>query len=205
MLIERSQSIVTSYVGLIIDDSIDILKTISTTDDASTGLCRQVILALSKTFEHDQDGKIWLPQNHCFHRTNICQDFYQAPAHFAPVCNALLDQLAYAARFPLLPELIPAITELAVATDSSTHHKEMNSTILKYMRSDSSAVRLAGVQCEMALTERLGEDWLALLPEMLPFISEALEDDDEIVEQEVQKWVVAIEGILGESLDPMLQ
>ena len=81
----------------------------------------------------------------------------------------------------------------------------MNSTILKYMRSDSAAVRLAAVQCEGALTERLGEEWLALLPEMLPFISEALEDDDELVEQEVQKWVVGIEGILGESLDPMLQ
>ncbi len=81
----------------------------------------------------------------------------------------------------------------------------MNSTILKYMRSDSAAVRLAAVQCESALTERLGEEWLALLPEMLPFISEALEDDDELVEQEVQKWVVGIEGILGESLDPMLQ
>lgn len=81
----------------------------------------------------------------------------------------------------------------------------MNSTILKYMRSNNSAVRLAAVRCERALTERLGEEWLALLPEMLPFISEALEDDDEMVEQEVQKWVVAIEGILGESLDPMLQ
>ena len=81
----------------------------------------------------------------------------------------------------------------------------MNSTILKYMRSDSTAVRLAAVQCESALTERLGEEWLALLPEMLPFISEALEDDDELVEQEVQKWVLRIEKILGESLDPMLQ
>lgn len=81
----------------------------------------------------------------------------------------------------------------------------MNSTILKYMRSDSTAVRLAAVQCESTLTERLGEEWLALLPEMLPFISEALEDDDEFVEHEVQKWVVRIESILGESLDPMLQ
>lgn len=108
-------------------------------------------------------------------------------------------------RNPLLPELIPAIAELAVATDSSAHHKELNAAILKYMRSDSAAVRLAAVQCEKALTERLGEEWLAHLPEMLPFISEALEDDDEGVEKEVQRWVVGIEGILGESLDPMLQ
>ena len=60
VLIECLQSIVTSYVGLIIDDSIEILKTISTTDDTSTELRRRVVLALSKTFEHDQDGKICL-------------------------------------------------------------------------------------------------------------------------------------------------
>ncbi len=205
MLIESLQSIVTSYVGLIIDDSVEILKTISTTDDTSTELWRRVVLTLFKTFEHDQDGKICLPESHCFCHTDNYPDFYQAPAHFTPVCNALLNQLAHAARLPLLSELIPAIAELAVATDSSTHHKEMNFKILKYIRSDSAAVRLAAVQCESALTERLGEEWLALLPEMLPFISEALEDDDELVEKEVQKWVVGIEGILGESLDPMLQ
>lgn len=106
---------------------------------------------------------------------------------------------------PLLPELIPAIAELAVATNSAAHHKEMNTAVLQHMRSDSAAVRLAAVQCEKALTERLGEEWLALLPEMLPFISEALEDDDEAVEREVQRWVMGIEGILGESLNSMLQ
>ena len=132
-------------------------------------------------------------------------DFYQSPSHFAPISAALLGQLGNAQRVPLLPELIPAITELAVATDSATHHKEMNAVILKCMRSDRAAVRLAAVQSERALTEKLGEEWLALLPEMLPFISEALEDDDEVVEKEVQRWVVGIEGILGESLNPMLQ
>ena len=105
----------------------------------------------------------------------------------------------------MAPELIPAIAQLAVATDSATHHKEMNTSILQYMRSDKGALRLAAVQCENALTEKLGEEWLALLPEMLPFISEGLEDDDEAVEREVQRWILVIESILGESLGPMLQ
>ena len=132
-------------------------------------------------------------------------DFYQSPSHFAPISNAILGQLYNAQNVPLLPDLIPAITELAVAAESATHHQEMNTVILKSMRSDRAAVRLAAVQTERALTERLGEEWLALLPEMLPFISEALEDDDETVEKEVQRWVVVIEGVLGESLNPMLQ
>lgn len=42
------------------------------------------------------------------------------------------------------------------------------------------------------------------LPEMLPGISEALEDEDEEVEREVRSWVSEIEGILGESLEGML-
>lgn len=132
-------------------------------------------------------------------------DFYQSPTHFAPVSAALIGQLGNAQKTPLLPELIPAITELAVATDSAIHYKDMNAVILESMRSDRAGVRLAAVQSERALTDRLGEEWLALLPEMLPFISEALEDDDEAVEKEVQMWVVGIERILRESLSPMLQ
>ena len=137
--------------------------------------------------------------------TNKLKDFYQAPFHFEPMWTALHDQFTHAAQVPLLPELIPAIAELAIATDSTNHHREMNITILKHMRSDSAAERLAAVQCERVLTERLGEEWLALLPEMLPFINEALEDDDEDVEKEVGTWVSEIENVLGESIDPMLR
>ncbi|KAL6720436.1 snoRNA-binding rRNA-processing protein utp10 [Lecanora helva] len=181
------KSIVTSYSSFILDESVEILGSTSSENTDSTNLWRQVIVTLRKTFEHDQD------------------EFYQSPNHFTPVHKALLAQFPKAAHIPLQPELIPAIAELAVVTDSAAHHQEMNRAILQHMRSDSAAVRLAAVQCERALTERLGEEWLALLPEMLPFISEALEDDEEDVEREVQRWVVGIEGILGESLTPMLQ
>ena len=118
---------------------------------------------------------------------------------------ALISQLSHITDVSLAPDLIPAIAQLAVATDSAAHHKELNTSILQHMKSDKGATRLAAVQCERELTEKLGEEWLALLPEMLPFISEGLEDDDETVEREVQRWIVVIEGILGESLDPMLQ
>lgn len=102
-------------------------------------------------------------------------------------------------------EVIPAITKLGVAADSAETHKEMNAAILKHMRSDEPSVRLAAVKCEQSLTTRLGEEWLSLLPEMLPFISELQEDDDELVEKETHRWIIQIEAILGESLDSMLQ
>ena len=73
------------------------------------------------------------------------------------------------------------------------------------MRSEHASTRLAAVKCERSLTARIGEEWLSLLPEMLPFISEGMEDDDESVEDEVRAWVKEIEAILGERLDSMLQ
>ena len=51
------QSIVTSYAGLIIDDTVEILGALSPEDEASTELWHRVVRTLSKTFEHDQDGK----------------------------------------------------------------------------------------------------------------------------------------------------
>ena len=103
------------------------------------------------------------------------------------------------------PEIIPAVVELAAATDSSDHLKDISNAVLKFTRSASAAVRLSAVQCERSLTDRLGEEWLALLPEMLPFISELQEDDDEIVEKETLRWIQMVEEILGESLNAMLQ
>ena len=103
-----------------------------------------------------------------------------------------------------MSELITAITALAVATDSVGHYKEINLAILKHMRSDNASIRLAALQCQQSLTARLGEEWLGLLPEMLPIINELQEDEDETVERETLKWVAGIEEILGESLEPML-
>lgn len=60
------------------------------------------------------------------------------------------------------------------------------------------------MKLERSLTDRLGEEWLALLPEMLPYISELMEDEDENVELEARLWVKQIEEVLGESLDDML-
>ena len=51
------QSIVTSYAGLILEDSVEILENFSPEDKSSMELWRRVTLTLSKTFEHDQDGK----------------------------------------------------------------------------------------------------------------------------------------------------
>lgn len=182
------QSIVTTYASYIIDNAVEILTNINPKDPSSRTLWQAVILALTRSFEHDQD------------------EFWQSPHHFSAISVPLLSQLAHATTpLPIQSHLIPALVSLATMADSPDHHKALNTAIMKHMRSDYSSVRLAAVKTEVALTERLGEEWLGLLPEMLPFISEGMEDDDEGVEREVRRWVVIIEGILGESLEGMLQ
>ncbi|KAL8867772.1 MAG: hypothetical protein Q9174_005445, partial [Haloplaca sp. 1 TL-2023] len=184
---EVLKSIVTSYSGLILEDATEILSKIDLSSAISNLLWTKVIQTLQKTFKHDQDG------------------FWQSPTHFNPISSALLEQIQPAAEASLTSELIPAITELTVVADSATHHKTINASILKYTRSDVPAVRVAVVKCQQSLTNRLGEEWLSLLPEMLPFISELQEDDDEVVERETLTWIKRIEEVLGESLAPMLQ
>ncbi|KAH8703156.1 putative SSU processome component Utp10 [Talaromyces proteolyticus] len=193
------KSIVTSYSSYILDNAIEVLKTAKPGAKESKDLWLAAVRMLNSAFEHDQDG------------------FWQSPSHLSGVSKALISQLLRATNSStatiIINEAVPAIAELAVAADSPDNYKEMNTQIMKYLRpatsaaaegGDSAHTRLAALKAEQALTERLGEEWLALLPEMLPFISELMEDEDEQVEKEAIKWVRSIEDILGEKLDDML-
>ncbi|KAI9843176.1 MAG: snoRNA-binding rRNA-processing protein utp10 [Thelocarpon superellum] len=184
---DQFRAIVTGYASYVLASAVDALQHVSPDDQESLRLWALVHHTLAKALEHDQD------------------DFWQSPDHFDVIAPVLLSQLARAATLPIVEMAVPTITALAGAVDSGDHHKRMNAAILKHMRSEEDSVRLAAIQCEEALTDRLGEEWLALLPEMLPFISELQEDDDEDVERETHRWIVQMEGVLGESLEPMLQ
>ncbi|KAF2011080.1 hypothetical protein BU24DRAFT_399265 [Aaosphaeria arxii CBS 175.79] len=183
---DRFKSIVTSYSSYIIEHTVSLLNYIAQNPEESD-LQTAVLKALQKSFQHDQDG------------------FWQSPSHYSQILVPLLTQLTLPPQESATP-VIPTITELATASASSVdNHREMNAILLKYMRSESASTRLATVKCEQSLTKRLGEEWLALLPEMLPFISELREDDDEEVERETQRWINMVEEILGEDLEAMLQ
>lgn len=183
---ENLKSIVTSYATYLLDNAVQVLAAVDPKDETSKELWSRVLRTLAKCFEHDQD------------------DFWQTPSHFSAVAPVLCEQFTNASTLPLAQDLIPAIVELAASADSSDHHKELNGAILKHMRSEVSSVRLAAVRCQQELTERLAEEWLEMLPQMLPFISELQEDDDDVVEKETRRWIVKIEGVLGESMDAML-
>ncbi|KAI4731431.1 hypothetical protein E4T49_00394 [Aureobasidium sp. EXF-10728] len=186
---ETLKSIVTGYSGYILEQAASILQHVKPQGESEQLLLKALLQTLVASFSNDQD------------------DFWQAPAHFDAIMQPLLDQVTFAHEPEVRDSLdiVSAVTGLAGAAASPEHHKTLNSAILKLMRHDNELTRLAAVKCEQSLTEKLGEDWLALLPEMLPFISELQEDDDEDVERETTAWIRQIEGILGESLEGMLQ
>ncbi|KAF2999493.1 snoRNA-binding rRNA-processing protein utp10 [Curvularia kusanoi] len=184
---DKFKSIVTTYSSYIIDHAAAHLAHLAS-PDANSSLRSVVLSALQKTFQHDQDG------------------FWQAPSHYGVIMPPLLKLLTLPSTPDVTADVIPTITELAAASASSLdNHREMNAVLLRYMRDEHAHTRLATVLCEQQLTKRLGEEWLGLLPEMLPFISELREDDDEMVERETQRWISSVEEILGEDLEGMLQ
>jgi len=184
---EKFKSIVTSYSSYMIEHAAKLLESLAG-DDADSGLRSGVLGALQKSFQHDQDA------------------FWQAPSHYGTILGPLVNLLNMSAADEITADVIPTITDLAASSSSSLdNHRELNTILLRYMRSDSASTRLATVKCEQSLTGRLGEEWLGLLPEMLPFISELREDDDEMVERETQRWISQVEEVLGESLEGMLQ
>ncbi|PVH97736.1 U3 small nucleolar RNA-associated protein 10 [Periconia macrospinosa] len=187
---EKFKSIVTSYSSYILEPASQLLNTLAA-QKTNSPLRNAVLSSLKQSFEHDQDS------------------FWQSPSHLSTILSPLLSQLTIPPPIdetnPLTSHTIPAIIALAAALPSATDaHRDMNAILLKYMRSESAHTRFATVQCERALTKKLGEEWLGLLPEMLPFISEAREDDDESVERETARWIADVEEILGESLEGML-
>ncbi|KAJ5448634.1 hypothetical protein N7445_003455 [Penicillium cf. griseofulvum] len=194
------QSIVTGYSSYVLENVVSVLGT-SSPSKTQKSLWLAALRMLRKSFEHDQD------------------EFWQSPSHLASISGPLIAQLAHATSTTtsnmVIADVVPTITELAIAADSTDNHKELNSALMKYLRpssapnarfagGDSPHTRLAALKAEQALTEQLGEEWLALLPEMLPYISELMEDEDESVEREVRRWVKQIEKVLGERLDDML-
>lgn len=50
------------------------------------------------------------------------------------------------------------------------------------------------------IAKKLGEEFLPLLPETVPFLAELLEDEDENVEKSSQRVVQELEAVLGEPI-----
>ena len=187
LFFEQLKSVITGYSSYIMEPAAGWLSSLALTTDADRVLLSAVLQTLSSSFRHDQDG------------------FWQSPDHFDAIIEPLMAQISKAHTISVIEDIIPAIAELASAVSASNEQlKSINSFLLRYMRHEDAAVRLAAVKAERTLTDKLGLDWMTLLPEILPFIAELQEDDDRAVEIETLRWRPQIEAITGEGIESML-
>jgi U3 small nucleolar RNA-associated protein 10 len=126
-------------------------------------------------------------------------EYWYAPANFDAVASRLVR---------LLPLSMTHVSPAVVALASGAGQQQLatiNGQILVLLRSSETEDREAGAKAQEKLTEELGDEWLHLLPEMYPIMSELFEDPEENVVSAVWAWKKAAEGKMGMQLDEMLQ
>lgn len=102
--------------------------------------------------------------------------------------------------------VVSCVTALASAAGNEQLWKPLNHKVLDACGNESrSEVRKGGVSCLLSLIKALGEEYMVLLPECLPVLSELLEDGDEEIASLAQECVSLGEDLLGESLQDSLR
>lgn len=100
---------------------------------------------------------------------------------------------------------VASLLAMALAVNNDALWKRLNHSTLMMTRHASARVRRVAVEVVSQLVDRLREEYLVLLPEALPFLSELLEDADAAVAARVRNVILQLEEISGEKLDEYLK
>jgi U3 small nucleolar RNA-associated protein 10 len=209
-LLDHLKSIVAPYYGYVVDNVIEALTGYamkakgSSYEDEDTNetvvkrramdeLWPWMISSLQKCFLHDNDG-LWNA------------DRFEKLLH--PLVNQLLvtspsettsaEWKSYEHRMNAY--LVPCLGQLAVTLSNDALWKPLNYQVMLKTREQDKRVRLSALLVLQEFYKRLGEEFLILLPETIPFLAELMEDDDHEVEALTQQVIADIEVYLGGSL-----
>ena len=184
---ENLKSIVTSYYSYFLEQTVSLLKRLAQKNIVDINLRRIVLHSLTSSIKYDQD------------------EYWQAQARFDIVSEALMDQLV-TIEDGIGKYLVKAITALARNASSDEHNRALNTLFLSHMKGDCKPrERYWATKALKSVYQKVGDQWLPLLPQIVPIIAELLEDDDEDVELETRSGLVkVIEDVLGEPLDRYL-
>jgi U3 small nucleolar RNA-associated protein 10 len=101
--------------------------------------------------------------------------------------------------------VVGCLTALAAAAGNEQLWKPLNFAVLKACSHKRPEVRKAGISCLLSIIETVGEEYMVLLPECLPVLSELLEEGDEEIAAMAKECVRQGEEMLGESLQDSLR
>lgn len=98
------------------------------------------------------------------------------------------------------------LTAMAAAAGNEQLWKPLNHAVLQACGNDDRPeVRKVGVQTLLSLIKTVGEEYMVLLPECLPVLSELLEDDNEDISTMAKECIRLGEELLGEGLEDSLR
>lgn len=97
--------------------------------------------------------------------------------------------------------VIPCISNLIAAVTDDTLWKDINCQIMLKARHRLPEVRSTCIDTTLAIAERLGESFLPLLPDSIPFLAELMEDEQENIEQKTRKAIQQMEKFVNEPIE----
>lgn len=97
--------------------------------------------------------------------------------------------------------VIPCISNLIAAVTDDTLWKDINCQIMLKARHRLPEVRSVCIDTTLAVAERLGENFLPLLPDSIPFLAELMEDEHEHIEQKTHKAIQQMEKYVNEPIE----
>jgi U3 small nucleolar RNA-associated protein 10 len=100
--------------------------------------------------------------------------------------------------------VVGVTVSLACAGGDELLWKNLNTSLLAAASSDTFSVKKAGLETLVGILESVGEEYLGLLPECLPVLSECLEERDAEIVALTKKILSLAEDLSGESLDEYL-
>lgn len=101
-----------------------------------------------------------------------------------------------------LKSLSDTLIQLAVASNDLNRWQHMIDLISTKAHHSDKRVRLNLIFVLEASATELGKDFLPLLPPVVPFVAELMNDDEPEVESATQKMLLKLEAIVGEPLQP---
>ncbi|KAH3681189.1 hypothetical protein WICPIJ_007884 [Wickerhamomyces pijperi] len=185
---ESLRSIVTSYFTYFLENTVEILQRYIAGKLQDLNLRRVLFSCLISAFKYDQD------------------DYWQAQSRFEALSEPLMSQFVNI-EDEIAKYLVKTVAAFAKNVASEEHNKSLNQLFISHMRAEcKSREKLWSIRALKSVYQKVGDQWLVLLPQLVPLIAELLEDDDEEVEMEVRSHLIkVIENVLGEPLDRYLE
>jgi len=96
--------------------------------------------------------------------------------------------------------LIPCIAQLAASVTKNKQDKwsALNHQLLVRSRNDAVEMRLWTLRCMTQMWRTVGEEFISVLPETVPYLSELLQDSDPDVEAAANELAEVMQSYLGE-------